>query len=627
MTPEPSRPHGSLPQSTDGEASAKEAVGAEAEPEEPTTGAEPDAQPGPEPTAEPEPSSPLADLEGEPPSRLRRRVMITAGVLAAVLAAVYLGAAWWVSDRIPPGASVAGVQIGGLPHARAVELLDSELAAIAQEPFTVVADGSQSVVDPLQAGLVFDAEATVESMTEFSWDPRAIVAHFLGAGPQPAVSAVDDDALTAAVTAAATELAVAPVEGEIVFANARPVVTEPVDGSEVDIDEAIEQLRTEWLTGDRPLELTTAPIAPVIGGDAIEEALTTLAEPLVSAPVSFVAGEPLMTLSVEQLASVGSFEAVGEALELRIDGEALIEIVQESVDDLGDSPMDARIELKDRRPVVIPAVIGSGLDPVEVEAAVAAAAVSTGDRTAVVELNEAEPEFTTADAEALGVVERVGYFATPLPGYADPPRTANIELGASRVSGVLLLPGETFSLERVLAPFNAANGYHQSGVVQNGFESVAYGGGLSQLSTTVFNAAYEAGLEDVTHRPHSRWFSRYPEGREATLYEGQIDMQFRNDTDYGVLLDAWVADGQTHAAIWSTDISDVTIITGPRYAFTEARTVYNTLENCVPESGGSAGFSVDISRKVIRDGEVVHDNAYSWTYQPWHRVVCGADPG
>jgi hypothetical protein len=67
------------------------------------------------------------------------------------------------------------------------------------------------------------------------------------------------------------------------------------------------------------------------------------------------------------------------------------------------------------------------------------------------------------------------------------------------------------------------------------------GGGLSQLSTTTFNAAYEAGMEDVEHRPHSEWFSRYPAGREATIYTGVLDMRWKNTAPTGVLVQAWVA--------------------------------------------------------------------------------------
>ena len=70
--------------------------------------------------------------------------------------------------------------------------------------------------------------------------------------------------------------------------------------------------------------------------------------------------------------------------------------------------------------------------------------------------------------------------------------------------------------------------------------NLSLGGGLSQISTTTYNAAYFAGMDIVTHKPHSRWFSRYPEGREATIWSPDLDMKFKNSTPYGVLVQAWV---------------------------------------------------------------------------------------
>ena len=139
----------------------------------------------------------------------------------------------------------------------------------------------------------------------------------------------------------------------------------------------------------------------------------------------------------------------------------------------------------------------------------------------------------------------------------NPTRTLNLEAGTAHINGTLVMPGDRFSLLDALRPISTSNGYHSSGVVENGFESNAVGGGLSQVSTTTFNAAFEAGLKDVTHQPHSRYFSRYPEGREATLWDPSIDMVFENNTGHGVLIQAYVTDSDVVVKMWGTDVFEI----------------------------------------------------------------------
>lgn len=163
-----------------------------------------------------------------------------------------------------------------------------------------------------------------------------------------------------------------------------------------------------------------------------------------------------------------------------------------------------------------------------------------------------------------------------------------------------------------------------SGVVSNGFNSEAMGGGLSQLSTNTFNIGYLAGLTDVEHKPHSKYFERYPMGREATLWDGTIDMQWKNNTPYGVVIDNWVADGQVHSQLWSTKYWDVETTTSAPFAYVQASTKNNPAADCVASNYTEPGFSVTVSRTVSRDGVVneADSGSYTWTYQPVHAVTC-----
>ncbi len=239
---------------------------------------------------------------------------------------------------------------------------------------------------------------------------------------------------------------------------------------------------------------------------------------------------------------------------------------------------------------------------------------------ATVETVVAEPEVTTADAEALGVDEIVSEFATTHTDNAG--RTENLRIAAAAVSGTLLLPGETFSLNETLGRRTAAKGYNEAGVIVGGRLTEALGGGVSQMSTTLFNAMFFAGLEDVVHQPHSFYISRYPEGREATLNFGSIDLKFRNDSPHGVLIDAFVSDGQVHARMWSTRVWDIQAGKSERRNIRQPETITDTSEDCNPQSP-TEGFDVTVTRTFVRDGATQRTEEFDTRYNPADRIICG----
>ncbi|MCK6210941.1 VanW family protein [Georgenia sp. EYE_87] len=590
----------------------------------PAPDADPDAtavHAAPDPQDRPMPS-PFDQFRGEEPRRRSRRGLVVA-IVVVLLAAAYGAGAWFLGDRTPNGTTVAGVPIGGLPEADARARLDAELATLAAEQVPVAVGEATSSLDPAAVGLSFDVDATLDGLTGFTLDPRVLWGRLFGMGPVEPASVVDETALREALTTVAGELDVAPVEGAITFAGATPEVTEPVDGTAVDVDAATDEVARTWLTAERPLELPTTPVPPTVGAGAVDEALTTLSQPLVSAPVTVSVDGTLAELSPEQLAARATFVAEGSALRLELDGAGLADVVAEVNPEIQVTGEDAKIVLRDGRPTIVPSTTGKGLDPDQLAEAVHAAGTSS-DRTAEVALVEAEPEFTTADAEALGVKEVIAEFSSPMP--YDPVRTTNLKVGAQKVTGVLVLPGEEFSLLEAIGPISAANGYVASGVVEDGFVSTAVGGGLSQLSTNMFNVGFLAGMDDVAHTPHSRWFERYPPGREATLWEPSTDMVWRNNTEYGVLVQAWVTGDAVHARLWGTDVWDVRTSTSEKYNVVEPKTVYNPSPECKPETGGQPGFTVTVDRQRYRDGSLHDDESWTWTYTPWNHVVCGEPP-
>lgn len=557
-------------------------------------------------------------------NRRGRAAAIWTTAVVAVLVLGYVGAAWYFQDKVPNNTSVDGINVGGLSAPAAIDRIESEFAEREPVPLSVTMADNSLEMDPEALGLDVDAAASIEPLTGFSLNPVSMWTHLTGAGDIDPIAVIDEDAAHAELENARSSLEVEPVEGAIALADGAADVTEASDGIRVDVPASVEIIREQWLTADGAVELAYTLEEPEVTQAAVDEAMETIVTPLLSGPVTVTVDDISQDLSPAELTAASMFTAEDGALKLTMDGGILTNTLVEHNDGFKSDGKDAQIVIQNGAPAIIPSEVGRGLNPDDLAEGVYEAALSTDDRLAEMEMTEADAEFTTADAEELGVKEVVGEFSTPLT--ADNVRTQNLINGTSIINNYLLKPGDTFSLIQALGPVTAERGFVSSGVVENGFATTAMGGGLSQLSTTTYNAAYFAGMDLVEHKPHSRWFSRYPEGREATMWEPSVDMKFKNSTPYGALVQAWVAGGSVHVRIWSTEYYDVTYGSSGRYNVTSPTTKYNTSPNCVPESGGQPGFSINGWRERHIDGALDHRDEWSWTYQPWHNVVCGPQP-
>ena len=132
------------------------------------------------------------------------------------------------------------------------------------------------------------------------------------------------------------------------------------------------------------------------------------------------------------------------------------------------------------------------------------------------------------------IVERVSSFTTPHSCCES--RVINIQRMADIVRGYYLVPGQTISLNEYVGPRTREKGFVPAGAIRSGRLVPEVGGGVSQFATTIFNAAYFAGLDFVQYQAHSLYFSRYPYGREATISNPAPDLVIENTTDFPVLI-------------------------------------------------------------------------------------------
>ena len=567
---------------------------------------------------------------GPEEQRRRRRWPILLGAVV-VLGALYVAGWFLTGTRLPADVTVAGVQLGGMSTAEARQTLEDELLPREDEPVRLVSGEESFEIVPDDVGLALDVDASVDRAGGTrSWDPRDILALVVGSSEHAAAVDVDDAGLDSAVQAIAETVDVPVTEALITFPDEKPTPREPKDGRVVLKDDTARLVQDEYLVQDEPAEVPMTDEQPVVDSEGLARAVTEIGEPAVSAPVMIDAGGEDVELPVTAYAPALTVEPVDGVMTPVIDPEELAEPLTDATTGIGEQAVDASFEIKDGKPVVVPGKEGLGLQPEEMAEVLPRVLTEQGDaRTVKVEAKVVQPAFTTEDAEKLGITEKISEFTTQYP-HAEY-RNVNQSRGAALIDGTVLKPGETFSFNDTVGERTAANGFTSGSVINGGRFVDELGGGVSQVVTTTYNAAFFAGLEDVEHHPHAFYIDRYPEGREATVYFGSLDLRFKNTLENGVLITAFVQKsspggvGRTTVQMWGTKQYDVEAGKSERRNERSPKTRYDDADDCVPQAP-LGGFDVDIYRTISQGGKVVKRETDTAVYQAADRIVCGKDP-
>lgn len=566
------------------------------------------------------PYSPSPSPEKRKPKNSAKPWIITGSCVVA-LAAAYFGGAAYVSSQVPQNAAIAGVNIGSMSQDQARQALQEQVVPLLDKPIEAVVNGKSYDIDPAQAGLSLNVDKTVEDLTGFEVNPVRLYEKLTGDMTAAAAIDVDQDKLKSALEDLAKKTDSSVKEGAITFKDGKAALDKPVDGVALDIDASASEISENWKIAGPAIELPAEVAKPKVSEEKLQDFYDGEVASLLKGDVTLVSGDKTASISPASIAAAAKFEIKDDAPSISLDDEKLYKAATKN-SDLSSTAKDAKIVLKNGKPTIQDSVKGVSLETKDLGAKVLAASQSE-ERKAEVAMTESEADFSTADAEKLGIKEEIVDFSTPYPTY-DTVRTKNLRAGAAKVNGIIVKPGERFSLLQALGPITTANGYYSSGVVENGFSAEAVGGGLSQISTQMYNVGFLAGYDDITHKPHSRWFDRYPAGREATLWEGQVDMIWENNTPYGVMIQAWVSGDRVHTRLWSTKYWKVTQDSSGKYNQTNPTTVHNKAKQCISESGGKKGFTIDVTRyrETVDGSKKLPAETKTWTYSPWNKIVC-----
>ncbi len=563
-------------------------------------------------------------------SRTRLGVIIAAAAVIAVVVLAILVDSVLYYNKVHAGVTVAGQEVSGLTPDEAIAQLDAMVDKVQQNSVTLTAEGKSWEVTPEDLGVDIDVRGAVAAAMDVSRDGnvfsdlgKRLKLYFSGVDV-PLNGTMDDDMADSALSRIAAQIDVAPVDAGLAIEDGQIKMIEDQPGKVVDVEALREQLRALVTTlHTTELAIPMKVEEAVVQADDMAEAKAQ-AETMISAPIVLQSEDKKWTLTTAQIVSYMGFTSEYKdgvsTLVPFLDAQKMNGFFASIADEVATEPVNASFDSDGKKAWVVPAVLGTKLDPEGTAAAVSEASLKASGRTAEVAVATSEPELTTEEAEARGMKDLLSTYSDSYGGSAN--RQHNVRITTEYATNVFLAPGEAYDFDKQIGPRTAARGYKTApGIVGPGRLEDVFGGGICEVSTAVFNAVFFAGLEVIERKNHSIFIDHYPKGRDATVSAGGPNLRFRNDTSHYIWIRG-VSDGVTTTInIYGTDEGrKVTYTTSDFYNYVSRTTV--TVPNPslpagqkVVITGGQSGRQLKVVRTVaLPDGTVVHKDNFVSTY-------------
>jgi hypothetical protein len=583
---------------------------------------------------------------------------VSIGAVVVLLLGCYALTRYVSRGEVMGRVEVAGTAIGGLDREQALTALVAVEDTFVNRPALFAIEGTPVTLDPPEAGLDIDEEAiTQEALAvgrsgnpfgEFAW----WLTHIFSTTQLPVRGTIDDAAIGAVFDNWDSEVIALPVnQGGVTIEDGQPVAVYPQVGTGVDRPAAAVIVRSSLLAIEpERTTIPTATIVPQLTDGEVDLAVEQARE-MLAGSIRLLHEETETEFTVHQLTDAFRSETITES-PTRIVNYFDVETIDAYLDAVRGGveaePVNARFEIDGDDISIIPGESGTVIDAEETAFRLAEAGL-TPSRVGLLPLVEgAEPETTTEYLESLGIEHLVSQFTTYYDCCAD--RVTNIHTIADAVDMAIVLPGKTFSLNDYVGERTVDKGYLPAGTIIAGELEDTVGGGVSQFTTTLYNAVFWGGYEDVEHKPHSYYFSRYPEGVEATLNWRSPDLKFRNNTDKAILIDTRYTDtsitvrifGENHgrtlkgeqsggnSRVWAdveggpnalhvkNEVSDRFAFTDPPEPRYEPNPDFE-VDQQVQTQTEAQGWSVTVTRRILRGGDpdqVVSEQEWVVRYAP-----------
>lgn len=584
------------------------------------------------------------------------------GISVLLFLVVYLTFSIAYLGKVFPGIVVNGVDIGGLSRTEALQTLETQITY--PQTGLVVLEDQENIwtFSPKDLGLVVDYNATVEKAYQIGrqgWPWQRISGRFqlISQEKQLTPIMILDERVTRQQLALIADVINQPVKEAAIRLNGVQVIAEPGQvGRILDVETTIQQLR-DPLTKlfDASLVLPVNEMQPVIldASSQAQIASTLLSQPLrIQVPGANPENLGPWDLSPETLASMLIIERInddqGERFQIALDQNSLYNLVYPLGPNLHMSPQNARFIFNDETQeleVVQPATVGRDL-MVEETIDIINQQILTGAHTVDLVFDYINPEATdNVTAAELGITELVSQETSFFYG-SDQSRIQNIITAASQFHGILVPPGATFSMVENIGDISLETGYAEAWIIYGDRTIKGVGGGVCQVSTTLFRTVFFGGFPVVERWPHSYRVYYYEltqsgavnqnlAGLDATVYAPVVDFKFTNDTPYWLLMETYVdaaarkltwkfySTGDNRQVEWSTTgLTDVVDPPNPIYEENDdlSKGEIKQVDWAVK------GATVTVFRTVTRDGETLYEDTFKTKYVPW-ASICQYGPG
>lgn len=518
-------------------------------------------------------------------------------MLCAVVAVLVAADAWANRGQVYQGVEVGTVSVGGTSREEAEEIL-SKRAPGTREEIAVRSDGRDFAIDYEKIGVKFDAAATAErayevgrrgSILERLRDRFDAVTVGVRVTPEvgyrPESVREETKRLAARVNEEPTNASLSIEEGKAETIEARKGYRLDAEATARNVGAAVEAL-------DGEAELVGRTVEPGIPTREAERAAGKVREAL-SGPVTLAAGDRSWTLAPEEIGQNLSIAYAGEDIRVGVDRDRLRASLSNVYGALEREPVEAGFALEGGTVEVTGGRIGRKIEEKKLFSALEDG-LFEGRREYEVPVARVEPDLTTSEAERLKPTTVLGEYGTDYTWDTDPGRRTNMARASEAISGSVVAPGEVFSYNAVTEPLD----YEDAKVIENGGVEYAEGGGLSQVSSTLYMAANLAGLEIVEAHPHYAELPYIRPGFDTTVWFGALDLQFRNNTNGYVLIEQWQGtDGLNHARIWGRP-------TGKEVEMTSEK-IYEG-----EDSEGKPTTRWAVHKTVTQNGQVLYDGAF-----------------
>jgi len=533
---------------------------------------------------------------------------------------------------VPRGVTVAGIDVGGLTHSDAEAKLREELEPRLVQPVVIRAGNLETRLRPAVSGLGLDWPGTLGQAGHQPLSPITRILSFFTTREVGVVAKIDPGILTEAVAnLAATQVNHKAVEGSISFltipgtdGGVKAYAIEPMQGQVLsDPAAAVGAITDGWLKpGGVTLRVDITPVKATRA--SVDGALEQIVTPAVAKPIVVHGDGKDASLKPDDIARSFQFVARDDgALEVRIDQQKLQLPVQQDLVSTEKVGKDAQIVFANNVPTVQASEDTRKINWASTFLPLTDVIRKTDGRELTAVYDTTRPGITTEAAGALGIKEVIGEFTTS--GFSGNTAT-NVQALAAKVSGAIVQPGETFSLDTRSGPTTKAQGFVTAPVNEDGSGPDAIGGGVSQFASTLYNAMYLAGLKDVDHANHDYYFDRYPPGRDVKAMETSgtsVDSKFTNDAPTGIAIQAEATGNTVTVRIWGTKRYRVDSVPGPPTNVTPSPLEYGPAGSCQPFQG-VPGFTISDTRILydLGTGAEVRRDTRNVTYGPKPTIIC-----